>query len=325
MSALHVIFGAGPAGTAAANALVKAGNKVRVISRSGIRPPMLAGEAEIAAAEATDPASARRAAEGAAVIYNCLNAPYHQWPELFPALQAGVLSAAIDLKTRLVSLENLYMLGEVDGPITEGLPHAAHTKKGKVRAAMSEALIDAHERGDVEVAIGRASDFYGPMVRDSALGEHVFGCMVEGKPAELTGNPSMPHTYSYIEDVGRALAILGTQDRAYGQIWNLPNAPAVSSAEMVRIAAEVLGVAPRVQVVGKLMLRIAGLFIPAAGEIVEMLYEFEKPFVVNSTKFTSTFGDHSTPIPEGIRATVQWYQAEQHAHKPSAEVSYSAL
>jgi hypothetical protein len=34
------------------------------------------------------------AAKGASVVYQCLNALYTMWPELFPPLQRGVLAAA---------------------------------------------------------------------------------------------------------------------------------------------------------------------------------------------------------------------------------------
>jgi nucleoside-diphosphate-sugar epimerase len=59
---------------------------------------------------------------------------------------------------------------------------------------------------------------------------------------------------------------------------------------------------------GKLMMSIGGLFIPGARETVEMMYEFEKPFVVDSTKFEKTFGVQATPLREAIRQTVAWYR-----------------
>jgi len=58
-----------------------------------------------------------------------------------------------------------------------------------------------------------------------------------------------------------------------------------------------------------LMLMIGGLFIPVAREVIEMLYEFEKPFVVDSSKFEKTFGMKPTPIREAIHQTVAWYKA----------------
>ena len=65
--------------------------------------------------------------------------------------------------------------------------------------------------------------------------------------------------------------------------------------------------------VSKPMMALAGLFIPGARESVEMLYEFEKPFVVDSSKFEQMFGVKATPIEEAIRVTVDWYRAHPQA------------
>jgi hypothetical protein len=40
-----------------------------------------------------------------------------------------------------------------------------------------------------------------------------------------------------------------------------------------------------------------------------VIYEFEKPFVVDSSKFERTFGVVATPIAGAIKATVAWYRA----------------
>ena len=39
-----------------------------------------------------------------------------------------------------------------------------------------------------------------------------------------------------------------------------------------------------------MMVRVGGLFSPAVRETVEMMYEWEKPYVVDSSKFERTFG-----------------------------------
>ena len=80
------------------------------------------------------------------MIYQCLNAPYDQWPERFPPLQRGVLAAAEANGALLVSLENLYGYGPTGTrPMTEDLPLAATTVKGRTRAAMTAELLAAAE------------------------------------------------------------------------------------------------------------------------------------------------------------------------------------
>jgi len=126
-----------------------------------------------------------------------------------------VLEGAAAAGAKLIAMENLYMYGPTDGrPLTEDLPYAASTRKGVVRARMSEELMEAHKSGRVQVAIGRASDFFGPGALASAAGEQVFGRAVEDKSAQVAGDPDQPHTYTYALDIGRGLAILGEREEA---------------------------------------------------------------------------------------------------------------
>jgi uncharacterized protein YbjT (DUF2867 family) len=99
---LHIVFGTGQVGNALAARLAGLGITVRAVSRH--RPPALTG-VDWRSADATDPEAAADAAKGAAVIYQCLNAPYTQWPERFPPLQRGVLAAAERNGALLVSLD----------------------------------------------------------------------------------------------------------------------------------------------------------------------------------------------------------------------------
>jgi nucleoside-diphosphate-sugar epimerase len=310
MSDLHVIFGTGPAATWTARALLEAGHSVRSVNRTGKRPEFMPTQVEmVTVADAADAAQSMAAARGASVVYQCLNPPYQRWSELFPGLQHGVLTAAKNVGARYVSLENLYMYGRVRDPITEDSPVAPISKKGRLRASMSEELRRAHERGDIEVAIGRAADYYGPGVTASALGERTFRPLVAGKPAELMGNAETPHSYAYIEDVGRGLAVLGTRPEASGQVWILPHAPARTGRQTLAPAFAAAGLPEKVRVVGSLSLRMAGLFVPAARESIEMLYEFTEPFQVDSSKIQRAFGLAPTPIGEGMRRTVAWWQS----------------
>jgi nucleoside-diphosphate-sugar epimerase len=131
---------------------------------------------------------------------------------------------------------------------------------------------------------------------------------VQGKAAEGLGKIDLPHTYTFISDFGKALAVLGERDEALGQAWHVPSAEAVSTRRFIEMIFAELGQPPKISVMGKTMLRIGGIFIPGAREMVEMTYEFENPFVVDSSKFVRAFGDLATPLKEGIRQTVAWYK-----------------
>ena len=306
---LHVVFGAGPVGLAVADELAGRGGRVRLVNRSG-RADAPEG-VEVVRGDASDPAFTREVSAGASVVYNALNPPYNRWPELFPSLQAAVIEGAAAAGAKLVAMENLYMYGPTGGrPMTEDLPHAADTRKGEVRARMSEELFAAHEEGKVRATAGRASDFFGPRVRDSAAGEIVFGRAVAGKGAQVAGDPDQPHTYAYVPDIGKGLVVLGERDEALGRAWHLPNPETVTTRRFVELVFEEVGGAPKIQRAPKALLRVLGLFNPAVRETIEMLYEFEDPFVVDHSRFARAFGDHATPLREAVRETVRWYGAQ---------------
>jgi nucleoside-diphosphate-sugar epimerase len=263
---------------------------------------------EIAAADLSDARQAIDAARGAAVVYQALNPPYDRWPEMFPPLQRAALEAARAAGARYVSIDNLYGYGPFDGTLTERTPQKPNTKKGRLRAAMTREVLEAHARGDVRAVVLQSSDYYGPGVTMSQFGARTFPPMLAGKPADIAGSASMPHSYAYIEDVGRAAAVLGTRDEAIGRIWFAPHAPAMTQRAMIEEACRQLGIAPRLRVISPMMMRLAGLFVPAARESVEMLYQYMAPWVVSSADIESAFGLTPTAIAEGLRRTLQWYR-----------------
>jgi nucleoside-diphosphate-sugar epimerase len=305
---LHVVFGTGQVGRALAAHLIRLGLPVRAVSRH--QPPALDGAVEWWPADVTDPEAATGAAKGALVIYQCLNAPYTQWPALFPPLQHGVLAAAEDSGALLVSLENLYGYGPAGGrPMTEDLPLAATTVKGRTRAAMTAELLAAAKSGRVRVAIGRASDFFGPGVTEgSMLGERVFGNALAGRRADFIGHPDLPHTYSYVPDIAAGLATLGTDARAAGQVWHLPGPPTVSTRALLDLLAAEVGHPVAIRPVPKLAVRALGLINPMMRELAEMAYEFDEPFVLDTSRYESTFGTAGTPLADAVAATVAWYR-----------------
>jgi nucleoside-diphosphate-sugar epimerase len=212
---------------------------------------------------------------------------------------------------KLVLVENVYMYGSLNGQaFSEDTPHRAHTRKGRVRADISTAAFEAHKQGRLRVSAARGGNFYGPWGTDSTMGARVFYPLLQGKPAQLIGRTDLPHTHTYVKDFGRALVILGEREEADGQVWHVPNdQPAMTQGELVRLFAEEAGVEPNMNSMGRLMMAVGGLFIPAAKESLEMMYEFEAPFVIDSSKFERTFGMQATPVREAIRETVAWYKS----------------
>jgi nucleoside-diphosphate-sugar epimerase len=303
---LHVIFGTGPLGLAVMRELVRQGKPVHMVNGRG--KAVLPEGVELVASDAYLPDNTRRVTRGAAVVYQCAQPPYHEWAEKFPALQASILEGAAANGAKLVIGDNLYLYGEVDEPIHEGLPYSATTKKGQTRAKMAEAALAAHQSGRLRVTIGRGSDFFGPGVLGSSLGQRVFTPALQGKTASAIGSLDQPHTYTYIDDFGKALVTLGQREEALGRAWHVPNAETLTQRQLISMIFEEIGAPPRMSGMGKAMLRIGGLFIPEARESIEMMYEFEKPFIVDDSQYKRAFGDHATPPGEAIQATIAWYR-----------------
>jgi nucleoside-diphosphate-sugar epimerase len=314
MNELHVVYGSGPVGTAVVETLLEQGKQVQVVTRSGARKHLPA-QAEVVCGNATDPADARRVCKGATHVYNCTNpVDYHRWPEQFPPLQRGVLEGAAAHGAKLIVMENLYMYGPHGGaPMTEDMPLNGRGSRSTTRVRMTEELFAAHRSGKVRVASVRASDLFGPHVTESLVGERLFAPLLAGKSAQLFANPDLPHSVSYIRDVGQALVTAGAHDAALGRAWHAPNAPTVTLREFVRILGEEASLMPKVSALPRPVMRallpLLGLAIPALRGLTENLYIGYEPYIVDHSSYTQAFGDHATPLREAIRATVQWYRA----------------
>jgi nucleoside-diphosphate-sugar epimerase len=310
MPANHVVLGTGAIGRAVAEELVRRGETVRMVNRSGKMDEVPAG-VEVVASDLYDQARVKEVTRGAKVVYQSAQPHYYEWPEKFPPLQKSIIDGLTGSNAKLVLIENVYMYGDTNGkPMTEDTPYNAHTRKGKVRGEISRAAFEAHKQGYVRVAAARGGNFFGPWGTDSTMGARVFYPLLHGKPAQLIGRIDLPHTHTSVRDFGTALVILGEREEADGQAWHVPNdQPNMTQADLVRLFAEEASVEPKLSSMGKTMMAIGGLFIPEAKESVEMMYEFEKPFIIDSSKFERTFGRKATPLREAIKETVAWYKS----------------
>ena len=310
----HVVFGTGQVGRVVAEQLSQRGVEVVAVNRNG--EGQVRG-ARVVGGDATDPAFTTRAAAGAAAVYFCLNAMhYDRWVEEFPPLQRAVLEAAKTAGARLVVLDNLYAYGPTGGrDLVESLQARATSAKAATSAAMTTELLDAHHAGDLEVAIGRASDYFGPGATRSALGESVFGAALTGRTAQVMGNPDQPHSYSYTPDVAAGLITLATHPGAPGGIWHLPVAEARTTRQIIEQLYRLCGHRPRVFAAGRTTLRLAGVAKPALREFLHTLYQFSDRWVVDDSRFRAAFGGQATPLDDALAATLQWYRDRGASHK----------
>ena len=305
---LHVVVGgSGATGRVVARELAARKKQVRVVNRSG-RANVPEGVG-VVAADATDPASMREACLGGTVIYHCAMPAFSRWVELFPPMMEAVIEGAASADAKLVFADDTWMYGKVEGPMTEDLPYRPVSGKGVLRAWLAEMLLRAHDRGIVRGAtIGRAGELYGPAV-ESVLGRNLFGAALKGKKARFIGDPDQPLTPTFIEDFARGLVVLGEREEALGEVWHVPTAEPTTGRQFVRTIFEKCGEAAKVGAVGTRAAKVLGLFWPLAREGAEIVYQFERPFVVDSGKYERAFGGSGAiPYREGIRRTLDWYR-----------------
>jgi len=307
----HIVLGTGAIGRAIMEELIKRGESVRMVNRSG-KMDEIPATMELVAADLYDPARVKEVTQGAQVVYQASQPHYYEWPEKFPPLQKSIIDGLTGSSVKLVIVENTYMYGATNGkPMTEDMPHNPHTRKGKVRSELNKAALAAHQAGKLKVAIGRGSDFFGPWgLEQTPMGSRAFYPILNGKSAQQIGDVDMPHTHTFLKDFGRALVILGEHSEADGQAWHVPNdMPRITQRDMIKNFAEQAGVPAKISSMSKLTMKMVGLFIPEVKEMVEMLYEFDQPFIMDSSKFERTFGMQATPMRDAIRETVAWFKS----------------
>ncbi len=307
MNELHVVFGTGPLGLAVMRELRLRGKHVRMINRSSRVKFEKDLQTEVGGIDAADASRTREVCDGAVVVYHCVGLPYPRWPE-FPAIAAGIAEGATAAGAKLVYGDNLYMYGAVEGAMTEERPYAATTKKGRIRAAVARTLLDAHQAGKLRVAIGRGSDFFGPFATEAAMmGSRVFKRALAGKSAQVVGDPDRLHTFTFIDNFGKALVTLGEREEALGRAWHVPSLT-MTTRKFVEAVYRTLGKPVKMSRAPRLAIALAGLFDANAKELKEMLYQFETDFVMDSSRFEKVFGVRATPLDEAIRATLDWYR-----------------
>jgi nucleoside-diphosphate-sugar epimerase len=208
---------------------------------------------------------------------------------------------------------NLYGYGPVAGPITPDLPLATPSANGRIRVRMGEDALAAHRAGRVRVTEVRASDFIGPDSGANAhLGDRVIPRILAGKKVRAFAALDQPHSWTYVPDVARTIAVLGTDERSWGRAWHVPTNQALSQREACASIAAVAGVPmPAVGTLSSRTIRAVGVAVPLIRALGQQLYQFDRPFVIDASETTATFGIEPTPWDDCVRATVAAYGSDR--------------
>lgn len=302
-----VVLGAGAIGRALARQWADRGRTVHLVSRHG-RGPRREG-VTLHARDARDAEAIGALANGTAAIVNCASPAYHRWPEEWPPLAAALIEGAERAGVPLVSLSNLYAYGPSGTPFRPDDELAPSSAKAAARADAWRAMREAHDAGRIRAAEVRASDFVGPGTQ-SHLGDRVVPRLLAGKPVQVIGDPDAPHAWCYAEDVARTLRTVADRDDALGRVWHAPVAATRSQREAIDDMAEAAGVQPvPVSGVPGWMLWFAGLTNRDVRELRHVMYQFERPFLVDDAETRSRLGVEPTPWSDVLRETVAAYRA----------------
>jgi nucleoside-diphosphate-sugar epimerase len=304
---LHVVLGAsGGAGSAITHALVDRGHEVRAVNRGGnARVP--AGARRLAA-DITTTDGAAAAVAGAAVVYMAAQPAYHRWAEEFPSMVEMVLEATAKAGAKFVMVDNLYMYGPGETTMAEDSVERGGSKKGDVRVRLAGMVRSAHDAGHVRVAIGRASDYFGPAADNSGITALAIAPAAAGKTIRWMGRLDRRHSAAYLPDIGRAFALLGEESKADGETWILPHGPAPTGHEFLAAVNAALPSQVKTGTVSRGMLRLAAPFHKISRESLETLYQWTEDFVADDAKFQRVFGPfETTPLDQAVAETVRWY------------------
>lgn len=305
---MQTILGSGGAiGIELAKALKEYNENIRLVSRN---PQKVNPTDELMPADLTNPAEVRKAVEGSSVVYVTVGFPYsiNVWKKTWPQLMANVIAACKEHKAKLVFFDNMYMYDKhhLNG-MTEDTPISPPSRKGKVRAEIAAKLMNEVKKGNLTALIARCADFYGPGVeKNGILNETVINPLSKGKKANWMGSFDCKHSFTYTPDAGKATALLGNTEDAYNQVWHLPTASdPFTGREWIEAVGAELGMKPKHRRLPEKLLKITGFFVPMVKELAEMVYQYDRDYVFDSSKFEKRFGYRPVSYEEGIRETVK--------------------
>lgn len=305
MNETHIVVGAtGSLGHALTLRLLSEQIPVRAVVRATDRAEeLLPDNVEVVTADATELDSLKSACKDAAVIYNCVYVAAEKWP----MVTDNFIEAARDNQSRLVFPTNIHPYGPLQKvPATEDHPLAAASQRGRMRIRMETKLLEASRAGDAQVILPRLAAFYGPTVRDGYI-PMVFVSALAKQKAWWYGSLEMPYDLICADDAATACLLLSTKEGAESQVWHVPGAGALTGGQFISMVFKAAGAEPLMGARTRRTFQLLGLIYPPARMILEVMYEFEHPLVMDGGKFAAAFPDYKyTTHEQAIPETLEW-------------------
>ncbi len=290
-----------------AKALTKYTSTIRLVSRN---PKKVNDTDVLLKADLLNANEVENVVAGSAVVYITVGFPYNAkiWQQTWPTFMRSVINACITHNAKLVFFDNIYMYdADYLNGMNEETPINPPSKKGKVRAEVVSMIMNAIKNDNLTALIARCADYYGPGIeRNGMVREMIFKNFAVGKKANWLSSLNHKHSVTYTPDAGKATALLGNTEDAFNQVWHLPTASnPLTGGQWIETIAKAMDVKPRSQVATKFIVRIMGLFIPIMREMPEMLYQYDRDYVFDSSKFEKRFGILATSYKDGIAEIVK--------------------
>jgi nucleoside-diphosphate-sugar epimerase len=309
---MQTILGAnGTIGSVLAKELTAYTNQIKLVSRN---PKKVNETDELFPADLSDASQVEKAVEGSEVVYLLIGFDYNikVWQDKWPKLMRATIDACIKHKSKLVFFDNVYMYDINAIPhMTENSVINPPSKKGAVRKEIADMLLNEVKSGKLTALIARSADFYGSNNNKSFLFEVVYKNIKKGKKPNWLIDANKKHSFTYTPDAAKATALLGNTVDAYNQVWHLPtDKNTLTGKEMIALFAKEMNVENKVSVLPMWLLKILGLFIPIMKEMPEMMYQYDRDYFFDSSKFDKRFNFKTTTYQEGVKLTVAQTIAE---------------
>jgi nucleoside-diphosphate-sugar epimerase len=305
---MQTILGAnGTIGSVLAKELHSYTDKIRLVSRN---PRKVNETDELFPADLSDPGMVEKAVAGSDLVYLVVGFDYklQVWKEKWPKLMRATLDACIKHKARLVFFDNVYMYDiNAISHMTEESVINPPSKKGEVRSQIANMIMDEVKAGKLMALIARSADFYGPGNEKSFVTEIVYKNLLKGKAPNWFLDANKKHSFTFTPDAAKATALLGNTDDAYNQVWHLPtDRNTLTGNEFVKLFSEEMKSKRKVSVMPGVLLKVLGLFVPVLREMSEMMYQYDRDYFFDSSKFEKRFSFKTTSYLEGIKLTVAY-------------------
>ncbi|MGN6541030.1 MAG: NAD-dependent epimerase/dehydratase family protein [Ginsengibacter sp.] len=304
---MQTILGAGGAvAIELAKELKKYTNKIRLVARN---PKKVNDDDELFLANLLDKKSINDAVEGSDIVYLTAGLEYNIkiWRRDWPVIMRNVIDACIAHNAKLVFFDNVYMYAPEEIPhMTEESPIAPATEKGKVRAELIKMIFDAIEKRKLTAMVTRSADFYGKNVKTGFLNIGVIDNFKKNKKAFWQSDANKIHSFTYVPDAAKAVALLGNTPDAYNQVWHLPTSSQKwTGKEFVNYIAKQMHIKPRYYILSKLMISLFGMFSATLRELKEMQYQNDRDYFFDSSKFQKKFVLQPTTYEKGIADSIE--------------------